>query len=327
VRGGAGQATVYGTAVCVGSPYVEVADGIQASVVSSSCSDSSELRISFSIPASAASGSHELTVTTSAGSGTGTFEVYDPTPAITGVDPPDPWEAGGVVSFTIYGTGFGASPTLAFSGVNVGSSNVVFTNDTTISGWVDLTYASEGDLTITVTSNGYSGQSFAPAPQNGSTGQRSTTAEVFSPPYSMVVIQDYTTQFNGFIERDVIYQVKKKNGQNAGLTLICETVPKPPRVWTCPTPPAEPTLSQTLCTQPDVTSSSGTFMDRWSMFSSIYPSGCGFENEVDTWFWKKPDGQLQTLGVLRGYVHEDQIVINNVVSPAEMPSGTVIPKN
>jgi hypothetical protein len=182
VRGGAGQATVYGTAVCVGSPYVEVADGIQASVVSSSCSDSSQLRISFSIPASTASGGHQLTVSTSAGSGSGSFVVYDPTPVITSVDPPEPWEAGGVVSFTVYGTGFGALPTLAFTGVNVGSSSVLSRNDTTISGWVDLTYAGSGNLTLTVTSHGYTGQSFAPAPQGGSTGQGTKTLGVVSCP-------------------------------------------------------------------------------------------------------------------------------------------------
>jgi hypothetical protein len=182
VRGGAGQATVYGTAVCVGSPYVEVADGIHASVVSSSCSDSSQLRISFSIPASTASGSHQLTVTTSAGSGTGSFVVYDPTPMITYVDPSEPWEAGGVVSFTVYGSGFGALPTLAFSGANVGSSSVLSRNDTAISGWVDLTYAGSGNLTLTVTSNGYTGQSFAPAPQGGSTGQGTRTVGVVSCP-------------------------------------------------------------------------------------------------------------------------------------------------
>jgi hypothetical protein len=51
--------------------------------------------------------------------------------------------------------------------------------------------------------------------------------------------------------------------------------------------------------------------------------GCGL-NVLDHWNWAA-HSPVQDLGTLTGYLHTNAVLINGVVSPNKIPTGTVIP--
>lgn len=108
----------------------------------------------------------------------------DPTPEIVDITPGSisyPWQAGGLQEFAISGTGFGTAPTITVSG-DVGSYGVYHGSDTSISAWVDLTSSMGGSASVSVTSNGYTGNGFIEGSEHNSPTSQSETAQIAAPP-------------------------------------------------------------------------------------------------------------------------------------------------
>jgi len=181
VRGTSGYIEVYGQHLLDvfngGTTPAMSGNGVSVSVYWASAN---QVNLSYTIASSASAGDHTLTLSTRFGTSNGaTFTVADPTPQITSITP-DSWDAGQVVNFVVSGSGFGSNPSISVSGTGIGSSGITSSSDTQISAWVDLTYANAGTATVTVTSNGYGGSNFVPAPQGGTQNQTMGTASVRS---------------------------------------------------------------------------------------------------------------------------------------------------
>ena|GEM_PF-3364270 len=225
---------------------------------------------------------------------------FDPNPIMIGTSPPNG-------NLTINGSGFGTSPTVSLP------TGITFTGQGSTDSQIILTgvsialSATVGNNNVTVTANSVKS---APA------------ALTIDGPYRMVVQSDVTNHCSGCtttVERDVTYQIQNFSGSNAGTTSICET----PTFsgWSCTQAESHQYRN---CSSPTTTDSSGVFTDAWTMSSDAYtPAGCGF-SIVDHWDWAAHN-PVQDLGTLTGYVHTNQVSINGVVSPNQIPSGTVIP--
>lgn len=226
---------------------------------------------------------------------------------ITNIDPDIAMIGSNSVQITIDGGGFGSSPVVNLppgfttSGQGSTGSRIVIT--------VSIGFnATVGNNSISVTANG-----------------ATSNLENFQVdgPYQMIVQNDVTGKCSGCnttVARDVTYQIQNLGGTNAGATSICE-VPTFSG-WNCQQPEAH---SYQKCSSPYTTFANGTFTDEWSMSSDSYtPSGCGFSIN-DYWEWAGHSPSPEELGNLSGYVHTDKVSINGIVSPAQMPRGTIIP--
>jgi hypothetical protein len=228
--------------------------------------------------------------------------------AITSIDPDTAMIGSNSVQITINGYGFGSSPTVnlptGFTSSGQGSS------DTKIVITVDIGY------TATIGNNGIS--------VTGPTGTSNAANFVVDGPYHMTVEGDVTDHCTGCqttVRRRVTYQIQNFSGTNAGVLNLGENFTT--TGWSCQQP--NPGISTNNCTSnPAVTNSSGVFTDSWTLSSDAYtPTGCGY-NTTDHWQWCGHT-PVQTLGTLTGYIHTDHISINGVVSPNQIPNGTVIP--
>jgi hypothetical protein len=139
----------------------------------------------------------------------------------------------------------------------------------------------------------------------------------------MIVQSDVTGKCSGCqtaVKRDVTYQIQNFSGTLANATWIGESPVD--TGWGCTQ--AFPGSHFSACSANYVTNAGGTFTDEWSISSDGFtPVGCGF-NVTDPWQWCK-HSPAQTLGTLTGYIHNDHIKINGVISPAAMAPGTVVP--
>jgi len=108
-------------------------------------------------------GTHWLSVTTIYGTSNYvqfTAVAGDATPSITSISPEE-WEAGATTNFSIAGTGFGTNPGLTITGGWIDNYGVYSAWDTGINAWVTVSpYAPDETVTVSVTSNGYWGNSF-----------------------------------------------------------------------------------------------------------------------------------------------------------------------
>lgn len=137
------------------------------------------LGATVTIPTSA-SGGYSLTAVSPYGTSNAvTFTIEDTTPVITGIDP-TVWEAGATTTVTFTGQHFGTNaPTLGFSPSPGISYTLSSYNDTEIVADVSVaTGTPNEDVSVTVTSNGYSGSPFRP----GASGSSPTS----SPAHAMV---------------------------------------------------------------------------------------------------------------------------------------------
>jgi hypothetical protein len=229
-----------------------------------------------------------------------TISGFDPNPIMIGTSPPNG-------QLTINGSNFGSSPTvnlptgITSTGQGSTDTQIVLTGVS-----VALT-ATVGNNNVTVSANG------------AASGAAALTVDG---PYQMVVQSDVTGKCSGCkttVERDTAYQITDFSGENAGATSVCETVTY--TGWTC-------TQAQNVkyrqCTAPYTTPGTGVLTDSWSLNSDGYtPAGCGL-NVLDHWDWAAHD-PVQVLGTLTGYLHTNAVSINGVVSPNQIPAGTVIP--
>ena len=157
------------------------------------------------------------------------------------------------------------------------------------------------------------------------TGLENSTVSSLPPPAYMLVKTDYTrvcTICSSTVSRSVQHQVMRANGLSAGTIAICENVSS--ANWNCSQ--NEPTLSTLPCSgYPGMTASDGTFTDNWSLNSDSYtPVGCGWGTIIDRWMQPRISGIPAPFGTPQGYIHTDQIKINGVVSPAQLPPGTIV---
>ena len=161
LRGESGQVTIYGEHFGQ-SPWVEVGGtGVTMQVTSVG---QGWIQAQYWVESNAESGDHAVTVRTASGtSNPAAFTVQDPTPVVSWIDP-DIWEASwSNVPVTIYGSGFGDNPV-----VNAGSwaaVSVQWANGVEIHGTVSVDPNAPDTMeTVTVTSRGWGGQGWMPAP-------------------------------------------------------------------------------------------------------------------------------------------------------------------
>lgn len=156
---------------------VEVSGGITATVTNVT-PDGTEIDADLDIPMNADPGSQNVMVVDSefGDSNSKQFAVGDPTPNITSVSP-DPWQAGQTNGAQIFGSGFGTNtPNVTITGGGVSNVQVVGPSDPTLKDQeIDITFdidpdTPDGEATISITSTGYDGNSFAPGP-----GQKANT--------------------------------------------------------------------------------------------------------------------------------------------------------
>lgn len=156
---------------------VEVSGGITATVTNVT-PDGMEIDADLDIPMNADPGSQNVMVVDSefGDSNSKPFAVGDPTPNITSVSP-DPWQAGQTNSAQIFGSGFGTNtPNVTITGGGVSNVQVIGPSDPTLKDQeIDITFdidpdTPDGEATISITSTGYDGNSFAPGP-----GQKANT--------------------------------------------------------------------------------------------------------------------------------------------------------
>jgi hypothetical protein len=161
--GTSGTITVSGSNLldaCTGNTAASVTGSGITLTVDSVSQDGTQAVLNYSITSNASTGSQTLTFTTCFGSGSASFQVGDPTPVITGVNPNN-FPAGAQTSFIISGSGFGTAPTLAISGNGVTGYGITSSTDTQINATVTIgANAPSGIATITVTSTGYLGIGF-----------------------------------------------------------------------------------------------------------------------------------------------------------------------
>jgi hypothetical protein len=262
----------------------------------------------------------------------------NPTPVIQGVSPAGPWQAGTSFYIDVYGNGganggFGTNPSLQvtgpdgstyFSGSCLGSNC-----DTDIVVWITIpSDAPGGYATATVTSDGWDGLGFMGGGSGNSPTSNGYSVELDPEPGSgdpkfMIVVYDnsYTVPGHSYVRRDVTYQVMLDDTHNAGRIAICEAVTD--TNWSCNQ--TQPTPSIISCNgMPGATDANGEFTDSWAMYSdSFTPTGCGWDT-VDAWKIFHDVWSAVTFGTLTGYLHNDAIKINGVVSPAKIPAGTKI---
>ncbi|MFY9726620.1 MAG: IPT/TIG domain-containing protein [Bryobacteraceae bacterium] len=258
-----------------------------------------------------------------------------PVPTVTSISP-DTWQAGTSTPVTITGTNFGTSPSVSLSGDSYVSWTTSGTSTgTTIYGTVTIDPSDPGGETVTVTvTPGGSGNNFGSGGSGGS-GSGSNTATVVGGgnPCKMVVVSDYTNLCPGCsssVQRKVTYQVMTQNA-NVGVIGICE-VPDLGSANSGPTKYDQnvPPMQITARGLPGMTSSSGQFIDNWSLNQDFTPVGCGYPVNSDAWYGLAViTGVKTTLGTLSGYVYTNAVNINNSVtslaSPTGMAKGTVIP--
>jgi hypothetical protein len=113
---------VWGTALTAWgetpSPSVHGDTDSAISIAYFSTASDNQVNASYTVGTNARTGQHTLSLTTEAGNASGTYYVYDPTPAITSISPTN-WQAGTSFPVTITGTGFGSSPSIAISDPSV----------------------------------------------------------------------------------------------------------------------------------------------------------------------------------------------------------------
>lgn len=184
-RGGSGYIEIYG-AYFDGLQSVTI-DGTGVSVSTTYASDT-QINISYTVAANATTGDHNLRVTTVFGSSNAAaFQVFDPTPSISSISP-GTWQAGTTTSFAISGSGFGSSPGLSVSAAGVTSYGITSSSDTQIAGTVTVAAdAPQQSANVTVTSTGYGGNQFFPAPGGGSGSQASRTVAIAAASYEVIV--------------------------------------------------------------------------------------------------------------------------------------------
>jgi len=250
----------------------------------------------------------------------------DPTPNITGVSPPSPWQEGQQVSVTVSGTGFGTSPTLTITWPDGSTYNGSCSGagcDTSISASVTVPSDQSGDATLQITSTGY-GQGFL-----GGGSPTSNTATVgidpepgTGTPTYMIITQDYTGKCSGCTAaaaRVLTYRVMVSHGVGwSGLQgtggAMCETNNYPNYTWSCTG--SMPTISVSACKpgQYVFTDSDGNMpgQDQWTLSSDQSPAGCGYDNLVDV--WNAAGSPATPVGKMSGYMHTDAISINGSVA-------------
>jgi hypothetical protein len=184
--------------------------GISLSIVPGQAfpTEDQQVTVSYTISQDVPSGTHTLAITTvdngqSLTSNAGAFFVGDPTPKVTAVSP-SLWKAGTSVSVTITGTGFGTNPSLAISGTGITSSSVTSASDLQIVATVVIdSSAPAGTATLSVTSHGFDGNSFAPQHTGGSpSGNGSAQVAAMPPPTLQVKLNGAVVAANSTVYID-----------------------------------------------------------------------------------------------------------------------------
>ena len=121
-----------------------------------------QIEVSYELPPNATAGDRSISVSNGFQTSNAlTWRIGDPTPVIEQIAP-SVWTKGETTSVTIYGSGFGASPLLN-AGSGITFSNVTATEDSQISAQVTVAPdAAPDERTVTVTSQGASGNGFQP---------------------------------------------------------------------------------------------------------------------------------------------------------------------
>jgi hypothetical protein len=139
-----------------------------------------QVNVSYSITTGATTGTHSVTLSTYFGTSNAvSFNVGDPTPVVTSVNP-NVWPAGVTnLTVTITGKGFGTNPSVSASSgyVTVGATS----NPTDTSVQVSISVSSSAPnqtVTVSVQSNGYNGNGFIATTQGQSSmGSNTATLE------------------------------------------------------------------------------------------------------------------------------------------------------
>ncbi|MGO9096738.1 MAG: IPT/TIG domain-containing protein [Bryobacteraceae bacterium] len=141
------------------TPAINPGSGITLTPTSASAT---QVTLNYSIATNASTGKQNLTLTTTFGtSNAASFNIGDPTPNITSVNP-NQWPAGATTAITITGTGFGTNPTLSIDATGITGLQIMSSSDTQITAQVtiDPSAPDQPNVTLTVTSQGYGGSGF-----------------------------------------------------------------------------------------------------------------------------------------------------------------------
>lgn len=236
VRGESGYIEVYGTNLSkYASPsYSSVsAVGVSTNVVWQDYTYPNQVNLSYSISSGATSGPRGLTVTTAFGtSNSATFNVYDPSPEITGI-PHNYWGAGGRTYIEIYGQGFGAQPEAHVTGSGVTDYDQFYESDNQINIWVEISpTASNATGTVTVTASNVIGGMFQQEPGGGGAQDAATASILSKSSFSMdldivdfEVDADQTYEQNDYSEDTTIQVTAVRNSNGDILYGWTGTVP------------------------------------------------------------------------------------------------------
>ena len=145
-------------------------------------------------------GTHWLSVTTIYGTSNYvqfTALAGDATPSVASVSP-DHWDAGTTTDFSIAGTGFGTNPGLTITGGWIEDYGVYSAWDTGMNAWVRVASDAPNEtVTVSVTSNGYWGNSFMEQypnqPRSGSKNAQVNAAPAGCGDVRDQIIQEYVT--------------------------------------------------------------------------------------------------------------------------------------
>lgn len=185
---------------------------------------SNEVSLSYSIATNASTGTHDLTLTTRFGtSNAAAFNVGDPTPNITSINP-NVWNAGTTTNFTISGTGFGTSPSMTINGTGVTSYSVSSASDSQIQASVTIdASAPNGTATVTVTSNGYGNGFVSTNPGQPNNNSANATIQAAPAPAARIWFQgqDITNSTQSVVVGQQI--ALQTSGQPQGFTVTSNT--------------------------------------------------------------------------------------------------------
>jgi hypothetical protein len=133
--------------------------------------------VNYSIAQNATPGTYYFTVTNPFGtSNQVAFSVGDDTPNITGISP-NTWNAGVTTPVVITGQHFGTNaPTLTFSDPNISYALSSYSDGQIVASIAVAANDPGGNLNLSVTSNGYSGNGFMPVPGQSSTSSQAGAA-------------------------------------------------------------------------------------------------------------------------------------------------------
>jgi hypothetical protein len=114
VRGTSGYVILYGSNLS--PPYGSTSIYSDSGMSSPAYASQSQINMYYSIPLDTDSGTYsgDIVDSTSYGSTSANFYVYDPAPSISSISP-STWNAGSATGITISGSGFGSSPSVSFS--------------------------------------------------------------------------------------------------------------------------------------------------------------------------------------------------------------------